>query len=200
MECFLISPWIYGLCWSFLLYWSRKPVSRSNRKSMPLYLPLTAPLSSQLQTLRFTFTHFEQCVVQTTCLLQPCQNVFFNQNSAPNSPADQVKWPFHILLTICLKHYLISFPLFSLPTWTVLTLNHRCWMHKDLMQPMHFIPPDGLFLHFAKATGTCKSRDEDDVCKWLTCSLSLASMVHGEMRCYFSRQLALEIKQLGTDP
>lgn len=86
----------------------------------------------------------------------PGRNVFFNKNSAPNGPADQVKWPFHRLLTICLKHYLISFLLFSLPTQIVSALNHSCWTNLDLMQPAYFLPTSRLFLHSSKATGKLK--------------------------------------------
>lgn len=96
--------------------------------------------------------YFEQLLLRRPVCTSPAWNVFFNQNSAQNSPADQVKWPFHMLLTICLKHYLLSFPLFSLPAQRVSALNRRFWTYLDLTQPECFTSTSLPLLHFAKAT------------------------------------------------
>lgn len=54
-----------------------------------------------------------------------------------------------MLLMMCLKHYVVSFPVVSLPTQTVSALNHRFWRYMDLM---HFVSTSRPLLHFAKAT------------------------------------------------
>lgn len=129
-----------------------KPVICTNREKTHSPLPLTAPFHSWSHALWCTFIHFEQLLFRRPVHTGPARNVFFNQNSAQNSPAERVKWPFHMLLTICLEHYLISFPLFSLPTQIVFALNHSFWTYLDLKQPAHFISTSRPLLHFAKAT------------------------------------------------
>lgn len=87
----------------------------------------------------------------------PSKNVFFNQNSAPNSPADQVKWPFHALLTICLMHYLISFLLFSLSTQRALCLHHSLF---GFDTNIHFTPPAQFVSKLAKKKKTWKCKTQ----------------------------------------
>lgn len=130
----------------------QKPAIGTNREKTRLALPLTGPLHSRSHALWFTFIHFEQLLLRRPVHASPARNVFFNQNSAQNSPAEQVKWPFPMLLTICLEHYLIRFPLFSLPVQIVFALNHSFWTYLDSMQPAHFISTSRPLLHFAKAT------------------------------------------------
>ena len=104
-----------------------------------------------------------------------------------------------MLLTICLRHYLLSFPLFSLLAQRVSALNHSFWTH---LHPLHLTPsPRCILQKQHKNLKPWKKNkylnDSPLLLVWLICR---RSEVHGEMWCYFSRQLALEMKAAVRSP